>query len=107
MELIDRQEVLSILRVLGCFANPKCLDGIRKQVKELPTVDAVPVVHGRWLSACEYGLKLGITDAEALERLKEDKWWKFCKDCGEGVKGSHNYCPNCGAKMDGGAEDGC
>ena len=67
-----------------------------------PTVDAVEVVHGRWLSAYEYALKLGVTDKDRLEEAKKNRWWKFCNDCNQQVKGFHNYCPNCGAKMDGG-----
>ena len=70
-------------------------------IEHAPTVDAVEVVHGRWLSAYEYALKLGVTDKEKLEETKKDKWWKFCNDCEQPVKGFHNYCPNCGAKMDG------
>ena len=70
-----------------------------------PTVDAEEVVHGRWLSAYEYALKLGVTDKEKLEETKKDKWWKFCNDCEQPVKGFHNYCPNCGAKMDGEEKD--
>lgn len=59
----------------------------------------VEVVHGRWLSAYEYSIKLGVTDKEKLEDAKKDKWWKFCNDCEQAVKGFHNYCPNCGADM--------
>lgn len=51
-----------------------------------PTVDAVPVVHGRW---------------NASSVLLE------CQNCGEiysrlgGNEGkAWNYCPNCGARMD-------
>ena len=48
-----------------------------------PTVDAVEVVHGRWEEP--YLLYL------------------VCSECGTGyVKyEKYNYCPNCGAKMDG------
>lgn len=59
--------------------------------------------EGEWLSAYDYALKLGITDEKRLSDIKEDKWWKFCNKCEQAVKGFHNYCPNCGAKMKGGA----
>lgn len=59
-------------------------------VKDAPTIDAAPVVHGRW------------------------KWegrFKACSECGSYIDfdntlgaGHWHYCPNCGAKMDGGAE---
>lgn len=57
-----------------------------KILKLYPTVDAVPVVHGRW------------------EWLGCDEF--VCSVCGGYVEyQSHNcgyaYCPKCGAKMDG------
>lgn len=59
--------------------------GARKIMEEAPAVDAVPVVHGRWIrqsgsafvfkcSACEFKFA-GVAIAK--------------------------HCPNCGAKMDG------
>ena len=55
-------------------------------IHELPTIDAVPVVHARW------------------------KWegrFKACSECGTYIDwdntlgaGHWHYCPNCGAKMD-------
>ena len=64
-------------------------------VCEAPTVDAVEVVHGRW------------------KFLDIDGWWfDECSICGnttpncDGSPPDWNYCPNCGAKMDGGNEDG-
>ena len=54
-----------------------------KEVDDMPTVDAVPVVHGRW-----------------IKRHNEKK----CSRC-EFTYYSNNdywfYCPKCGAKMDG------
>lgn len=69
-------------------------------VENAPTVDAEPVRHGRWLSAYEYAIKVGVTDMERLEEAKKDNLWKFCNDCEQQVKGFYNYCPNCGVKMD-------
>ena len=52
-----------------------------------PTIDAVEVVHGRW-------------------RFRKN--WDFfvCSECSYESSNYSNYCPNCGAKMDGGNEDG-
>ena len=68
-------------------ADPKlayCIDSI-------PSVDAVEVVHGRWI------------DAYGIPKSK-------CENCGVAfsrvMDGDCYYCPNCGAKMDGGNEDG-
>lgn len=73
-------------------------------IEQLPSINSDPVPHGQWLSAYEYALKIGVTDEDRLEEAKEDKWWKFCNDCEQQVKGFHNYCPNCGRKMNGGNE---
>ena len=54
-----------------------------KQGYEDGKKDAVEVVHGRWVDILSW--KFG---------------WK-CSECGWMVESRGNYCPNCGAKMDG------
>lgn len=56
-------------------------------------VDAVPVVHGRW-----------IHDGHRIEGGID---WCHCSECGKSDNfcARTNYCPNCGAKMDGGDSD--
>lgn len=53
-----------------------------------PAADVAPVVHGRWVNAGR-----GI---------------KACSNCNHGIKEhmacANHYCPNCGAKMDGGVD---
>ena len=66
-----------------------------------PAADLVEVRHGEWLSAYQHAVKYGIDDEQVLARLKKDNIFKFCPYCDQSVKGYHNYCPNCGAKMDG------
>ena len=69
-------------------------DAIDSIVENTPTVDAEPIRHGRWIS-------------ESQQRVFK------CSACGhyldfDGVnagRGSANYCPNCGAKMDEETED--
>lgn len=51
------------------------------EIDEAPTIEAVEVVHGRW----ENGT---------------------CPNCRQVDFSKPNYCPNCGAKMDGGNGDG-
>lgn len=62
-------------------------------IHTLPTIDAEPVEHGRW----EYSLGSYSTPK--------------CSCCGwhipyseDSVLDARNYCPNCGAKMDGRVE---
>lgn len=64
---------------------------------DFPTIEAEPVRHGRWIS---------------LEVWFNKSILK-CSVCGntlnmDGVnagRGDANFCPNCGARMDGGADD--
>ena len=54
-------------------------------LSDIPAADVVPVVHGTW----EYHMSFGICDKCGYEY----NW------TGTDAK---NFCPNCGAKMDGG-----
>ena len=57
-----------------------------EQIGNLPAADVVEVVHGEWK------VNVGMNYNE--ERI--------CCRCQKRIKGNHwNYCPNCGAKMDG------
>ena len=55
-------------------------------IDNMPTVDAVPVVHGRWV----FGGDGCVICSKCNEEESNDNHRKFC--------------PNCGAKMDGGAD---
>jgi len=57
------------------------------EIDKAPTVDAVEVVHGRW--------------------EKSEPGYSICSHCKADVaifSGHKNYCPCCGAKMDGDTE---
>lgn len=58
-------------------------------IDDMPTVDAVPVVHGRWGTG-RFNLETGNYE-EQCTRCRN-----FSKEYGK------PYCPHCGAKMDGG-----
>ena len=60
-------------------------------IESAPTVDAVEVVHGRWVSVPH---KL----ARVCSVCNRDEPYKFA-DIDADV---YDYCPHCGAKMDGG-----
>ena len=73
---------------------------LMRYVKRQPASNVAPVVHGRWKEMHYEG---GILDGTNFDR---------CSVCGyEGVfddpafKTVFKYCPNCGAKMDGGGSD--
>ena len=67
--------------------------GARKLIEDAPTVDAVEVVHGRWEKAFWHPYRCSCCGETALlDRNGEF----YC---------TSNYCPNCGAKMDGERKD--
>ena len=102
--LIDANELIEDLEAAKANAG---MDGmvasvLVRYVKRCPTVDAVEVVHTEWLD------------------IRFDSMWRsmlatcsHCKvrgevrvkssECGFAVPDS-DYCPHCGAKMDGGSK---
>lgn len=95
-DLIDRKELLQKIWEQGQeYSIPYSQTSYAEvMVGVAPTVDAAPVVHGKW----EFPI---FTDNDdGLDpRVK-------CSECGgvEAAFARWKYCPNCGAKMDGGNE---
>ena len=68
-------------------------------IADAPTVDAVEVVHGEWISLTDCS-NAGVYCSVCKKKVwKEDYAW-----CNRKNKLRSNYCPNCGAKMDGDTE---
>lgn len=93
-DLISREALMAELRRQYCY---EChyYDGTRcrscyagdviDMVEDAPAIDAVPVVHGRWVK----------------EPDRANHW--HCSECGRVEGWAHytmEYCPTCGAKMD-------
>ena len=70
---------------------------VLEALDKAPTVDAVEVVHGRWLTTIDIDY-----EGDVVYHHAHMKCGFECETYGDG----YNYCPNCGAKMDGGNEDG-
>lgn len=60
-------------------------------IGKLPAADVVPVVHG-WWNATETCSLCGEKSTEGLDATTWNYWLP-------------NYCPHCGARMDGGADN--
>ena len=67
------------------------------EVVNAPTVDAVEVVHGRWVEAHEIK-SFKHTNIPVVQCSKCECY--FC-DIINNHHYMYHYCPNCGAKMDG------
>lgn len=96
-EYIAREVLLAQLRAMESYnVSPmyrRGYDDCVEAILKAPAADVAPVVHGRW------------------ERDADGDW--YCTNCDEVVAICESgrertyrkpYCPNCGAKMDGGAE---
>lgn len=72
----------------------------RYGIKCLPAVDAVPVVHARWISYPEcLGYDGAYTDEHIVCSACHSVWNIIDNDTD-----GFDYCPTCGAKMDGEAD---
>lgn len=72
----------------------------KRDVEEAPTVDAVPVVHGRWIvDEMADGHPVWVCSVCGEEDCYAFTW-------GEVKRQDDLYCPKCGAQMDGGGNDG-
>lgn len=112
-EKVDMAECLIDARTAERFAT---FCALADAVEEMPTADVAPVVHGRWILEAHderVNYRWNVT-AECSECCDEQKeiWAGFFPNVpppiardvalvsAESVKLS-NYCPNCGARMDG------
>ena len=81
MRLIDADALIKEACAEGAYGDVDA-----KQIADAPTIDAVPVRHGRWE-----------TNSDRPDTL-------ICSVCKCGFDmwkhDPHNFCSNCGAKMD-------
>ena len=88
MRLIDADALMKAIKSFRWFGVPNTLklmfDYLKIIINEQPTIEAAPVVHGRW----KYVEVIGFG------------YLSTCSECGHHDHET-NYCPNCGARMDG------
>ena len=85
-DLISRKALLEALQVKW--------ESTIKTIKNAPAVEAEPVKHGRWKAHkpdCR-GYTAGFICSSCGNIIYTDYSMKEC---------DYNYCPNCGAKMEG------
>lgn len=74
---------------------------VKQAIEAVPAADVAPVVHGRWeecdyVAPCIHGFgtirhkAAGLKCTNCVHAFEKNLLWK------------DDYCPNCGAKMDGG-----
>ena len=82
-EYIERQAIRDALY----DADAITMSGV-KILNQFPVADVAPVRHGRWIDGDPY---CPICRKDKFRGLDADVWADWQPD----------YCPNCGAKMDG------
>lgn len=109
-EYIERSAGVSILRAKANMAvlmdAAPYFEKAAQMLEKLPAADVAPVVHAMWIPS-----ESDFDDDDTLFDVEEWCDWQ-CSACGEDICYDDpmpvlflpKYCPNCGAKMDGGAE---
>lgn len=93
-EYIERKTGVSIFRAKANMAvlmdAAPYFEKAAQMLEQLPAADVAPVVHGRWI----------------YDKKAQRPYCSVCKGYFHGATNSPmSYCPNCGAKMDGGADN--
>ena len=88
-DYISREAALTALQDSDLFNTT---ERQLRAIRELPAADVAEVRHGRWIDA--------YPDIEPNPMFM----YGICSECGfeQGISKYLNYCPDCGAKMDGG-----
>lgn len=84
-EYLNREAVIDL--ITRRYENPEICT---QEINSIPAADVAPVVHGRWVH----------------EHISGGYAWVMCSECEAVIhkiliNKRLNYCPNCGAKMDG------
>lgn len=95
-EYIKKEEALQQCSRFGDYTAWSISDGICS----IPAADVAPVVHGRWISWEKAGNFVPSPDRHECS---------VCHDAAQvlvnGFELLSDYCPKCGAKMDGGGTE--
>ena len=93
-EYINRNTAIAKVTALEVIEPLSTMVDVKRLLADMPAADVTPVRHGRWekkrgLYSCSECGKTCPYDVQA----DVIEYWAC------------NYCPNCGAKMDGGADN--
>ncbi len=91
MRLINADELMELYD--GCDGLSVPIAVVQQNIKDATTIDAEPVRHGRWIERKSFHADGGVSAKCSV-----------CKNDVQYLGNPLNYCPNCGAKMDGGAD---
>lgn len=97
-EYIEREAAIELLQgpvtMSMCLSKDECISKNLQRgidlvlIKAIPAADVAPVRHGRWMME--------------QPRTRHGHGYWNCSECNQLELLPTPYCPNCGAKMDGG-----
>ena len=86
-DYIDKQAFLDYMKRTDRYFN------VKFDIENFPNADVAPIVHGRWEEASDGdGIVCPFCRTDFCTIIYDTEYF--------------NYCPNCGAKMDGGIGNG-
>ena len=89
-DYISREDAVDELQVKVFHNLTDEYYGTMQVLTELPAADVVPVVHAHWIRH---------DDADVVEGYYVPEY--ECSKCRAWKKDDSDFCPDCGAKMDG------
>ena len=96
-EYIEREALLEDIQaaVENGGMGSMVAGALKRYVTRVPAADVAPVRHGRWIDA--------YPDIEPNPMFM----YGICSECGfeQGISKYLKYCPDCGCRMDGGADE--
>lgn len=97
-EYIERE---ALMKELSESVEPFNTGSVFRAIRKQPAVDVSTVVHGRWDDIPNKYISVASKDGSYHGNTTT------CSVCHEVNPNAYktNYCPNCGAKMDGGADN--
>lgn len=100
-DLIERNAVISCLDSNAFDSYENAVVTLQK-IKDIPTIEAEPVRHGRWIQYSRNADEMYIECSNCCVASRP-RHLQMVTRTGSGLP---DYCPNCGAQMDGGADNG-
>ena len=92
MRLIDAEKLHDCIMDNDIHNGIMSVENVYEFIDTEPTVDAVPVVHGKWIGYETNSFK---NSCKGLKRR-----FYLCSVCRTANAIRGNYCQHCGAKMD-------
>ena len=109
-EYIKRQSIHAMVKSLKQYSwtSPVsnethvtvAVDDLALKIDKIPAADAAPVVRGLWIGVDSSYWRWTPSGGISVAHITYQ-----CNRCGRGSVTRSKYCPNCGARMDGGDDN--